>query len=343
MSEYEELLNKFDRSGMASWTRRFFDDLESAFQRDIGVIEENDWHGVICVGMGGSGAGGTYLSTISSKAAGLPVHYWRDYGLPSWWGPEWLVIATSYSGNTEETISSVEMALREGGSVVGISSGGRLGDLLEGSENSVHIVVPGGQMPRSAFGHLFGTQLSLFWCMGLLPAPSNQELEEMNARLRSSTEEWDPLVGTKAVDAARLISKSEIGIVTPSIMGCVASRFSCQLNENSNLFARCSEIPEMNHNEIIPWTEDSGKSQVLVLIRSDYEEARTSARIDWFQDEANFSDCLVLTGEGTSLVEQMLYLSHITDWISIVLAVSMGVDPSEMAAIPELKDHLGKI
>ena len=99
----------------------------------------------------------------------------------------------------------------------------------------------------------------------------------------------------------------------------------------------------MNHNEIIPWTEDSGKSQVLVLIRSDYEEARTSARIDWFQDEANFSDCLVLTGEGTSLVEQMLYLSHITDWISIVLAVSMGVDPSEMAAIPELKDHLGKI
>ena len=68
MSEYEELLNKFDRSGMASWTRRFFDDLESAFQRDIGVIEENDWHGVICVGMGGSGAGGTYLSTISSKA-----------------------------------------------------------------------------------------------------------------------------------------------------------------------------------------------------------------------------------------------------------------------------------
>ena len=54
MSEYEELLNKFDRSGMASWTRRFFDDLESAFQRDIGVIEENDWHGVICVGMGGS-------------------------------------------------------------------------------------------------------------------------------------------------------------------------------------------------------------------------------------------------------------------------------------------------
>ena len=96
MSEYEELLDKFDKSDMAGWTRRFFDDLESAFQRDFDVIEENDWHGVLCVGMGGSGAGGTYLSTISSKAAGLPVHYWRDYGLPSWWGPEWLVIATSY-------------------------------------------------------------------------------------------------------------------------------------------------------------------------------------------------------------------------------------------------------
>lgn len=99
----------------------------------------------------------------------------------------------------------------------------------------------------------------------------------------------------------------------------------------------------MNHNEIIPWTEDSGKSQALVLIRSDYEEARTSARIDWFQNEANFSDRLVLKGEGVSLVEQMLYLSHITDWITIVLAVSIGVDPSEMTAIPALKDHLGKI
>lgn len=343
MNENEELLKKYDRSDMAGWTRKFVDDVESAFQRDIGIIEENDWHGVICIGMGGSGAGGTYLAAISDRSAGLPVHFWRNYGLPSWWGPEWLVIATSYSGNTEETITGVEKALREGGSVIGISSGGRLEELLDDSEHCIHITVPSGQMPRSAFGHLLGTQLSVLWCMGLLPAPADKELSEMISRLRDASGEWDPANGSKAMDIANLLSGSEIGIVAPSVMGCVANRFSCQLNENSNAFARCSEVPEMNHNEIIPWTEEAGGTQSLVLFRSDYEEARTSDRIDWFEKEANASNCIVLNAKGKSLVEQMLYLSHITDWVTIMLAVSRGIDPSEMAAIPALKEHLSEI
>ena len=106
--------------------------------------------------MGGSGSAGRFLKTISDQEGGLPFVVWGDYGLPQWWGPDWLVVATSYSGDTEETIDGVIKAIDSGGTVVGISSGGELTRILDGHEESVSIPIPKGQMPRSAFGHTRG-------------------------------------------------------------------------------------------------------------------------------------------------------------------------------------------
>jgi glucose/mannose-6-phosphate isomerase len=344
MSDPIELLAQHDKQDMAGFTRGFVDDLENAFQKDIGIIGDDDWVGVLCIGMGGSGAGGTFLTSIADRQAGLPVLYWRDYGLPSWWGPEWLIIATSYSGNTEETLDGVSKALEEGGSVIGISSGGKLEELLSDREDAVHIAVPSGQMPRSAFGHLIGTQLSLLWSMGLLPAPKDEDIGDMIGRLRQLSSDWDPSTGsTLAYEIAKSIGENGIGIVSPSIMGCAARRFVGQLNENSSLFARSSEVPEMNHNEIIPWTERASENQALVMIHSSLSKDRTSSRMKWFEEHSGDTARVILNATGETLVEQLLGLAHITDWISIMLAVSRGVDPSEMAAIPSLKAHLEEI
>ena len=122
--DFESLLSEFDLRDMAGFTRNFVEDLKSSLTVELDLEEETDWSGVLCLGMGGSGAGGLFLKSLSDDSGGLPFVVWTDYGVPSWWGPEWLVIATSYSGNTEETLDGVREVISAGGTVVGICSGG---------------------------------------------------------------------------------------------------------------------------------------------------------------------------------------------------------------------------
>ncbi len=346
MSEpnFEELLSELDRRNMAGFTRKFVDDLSAAMSTELDMLEDSDWNGVLCLGMGGSGAGGLFLRALSDDSGGLPFVVWTDYGVPSWWGPEWLVIATSYSGNTEETLDGVREVISAGGTVVGICSGGELEGILSGDDNSVCLNVPSGQMPRSAFGHIFGTQLSACWELGILPRPSSEELSSMLDRLTHASLESDLSDNSgMAATLSRSIVGSEIGIVAPTCLGPAAYRFSCQLNENSAMFAGVTDVPEMNHNEIVAWTSKTASNRALLLFSCEDLHPRTSARIEWMLKEIESYPSWVIECEGESLLERLLYAAHVTDWVSIGLAVLTGEDPSEMPAIESLKAHLASI
>ena len=136
-NDFIALAEKFDKQDMIKYTRSFVDDIEKSFNIDIEIEQDLDWSGVLCLGMGGSGAGGDFLKSISDYSAGIPFVIWKDYGLPSWWGSDWLVIATSYSGNTEETLDGVKTALEQGGTVIGVTSGGKLEEILSENDNSI--------------------------------------------------------------------------------------------------------------------------------------------------------------------------------------------------------------
>ncbi len=346
MSEpnFEELLSELDHRNMAGFTRKFVDDLSASMSTELDMVEDSDWNGVLCLGMGGSGAGGLFLRALSDDSGGLPFVVWTDYGVPSWWGPEWLVIATSYSGNTEETLDGVREVISAGGTVVGICSGGELEGILSGDDNSVCLNVPSGQMPRSAFGHIFGTQLSACWELGILPRPSSEELSSMLDRLSHASLESDLSDNSgMAATLSRSIVGSEIGIVAPTCLGPAAYRFSCQLNENSAMFAGVTDVPEMNHNEIVAWTSKTASNRALLLFSCEDLHPRTSARIDWMLKEIESYPSWVIECEGESLLERLLYAAHVTDWVSIGLAVLTGEDPSEMPAIESLKAHLASI
>ena len=339
--DFNKLLKEYDKRGMAEFTRSFVKDFENAISSEIGIEEDRDWSGVICLGMGGSAAGGMFLKALSDDSGGLPVIVWRDYGLPSWWGPEWLVIATSYSGNTEETLDGVREAISGGGTIVGISSGGELERTLSESDQSVCLSVPSGQMPRSAFGHIFGTQLSACWELGLLPRPEKEYISEMIDRLSIASSNSDLLAPSgMAATLSRSIVGKELGIVSPSCLSPAAYRFVCQLNENSAKFARSTEIPEMNHNEIVAWTSDVTDNNSLILLTCEGLHSRIDKRIEWMLGEVPASPTWVIECEGDSLLERLLYASHVTDWISIGLAVLTEEDPSDMPAIESLKAHL---
>ena len=341
--DFDSLLAEYDKSDMAGFTRKFVDDLEAAMSAEIEIEADMDWSGVVCLGMGGSGAGGMFLSALANESGGLPFVVWNNYGMPSWWGPDWLVLATSYSGNTEETLEGVRQALREGGVVVGISSGGELEELLSQSDDALCISIPSGQMPRSAFGHIFGSQLAVCWALGILPKSSEDELTQMLSRLRSGSKSADIVGGDGRVAAiANGMSEKEIAIVSSNEMASVGVRFTNQLNENSERFSRPVQLPEMNHNEIVAWDRNSS-SQALLYLASSHTHPRVRARMNWMMVNLEAGDSWLLECEGESLIESLLIAAHITDWISIALAVMNGIDPSEMAAISSLKAHLSTL
>ena len=283
-SDMTSLLAELDTGDMAGFTRSFADDLEAAMTAEVGIEADSDWSGVLCLGMGGSGAGGRFLKALADAEGGLPFVVWSDYGLPSWWGPDWLVLATSYSGDTEETLDGVRVALESGGTVIGVSSGGQLADMLEDSDDSVLLSIPGGQAPRSAFGHIFGTQLAACWALGLLPSPSSGEISGMLSRLRNASSGADLVGGDgMSVTMASSMQGREIGIVSPAELGPAGYRFSCQLTENSDGFANRTSVPEMNHNEIVAWSSQ-GASRALIVLTSEGMHPRTQARVGWMLD-----------------------------------------------------------
>lgn len=342
--DLQKIADELDSQDMIGFTRNFIDDFETSISRVIDIDSDHDWAGVLCLGMGGSGAGGMFLSTLADNSGGLPFVVWRDYGLPSWWGPEWLVIATSYSGNTEETINGVREVLDSGGTVIGISSGGEMKDILSNSDGSLFVSVPGGQMPRSAFGHLFGTQLSVCWSLGIMEKPSGKEINDMIQRLRSSSIEFDISGGNGlVVTMAESMLDNQIGIIAPTMLISAARRFANQLNENSDVFARPSELPEMNHNEIVAWASTNDSQHSIIYFSCEGIHPRVSSRMNWMLENIENHNSWIIDCEGESLLERLLYASHISDWISIALALLRGVDPSEMASIDELKSYISKI
>ena len=129
--DIESLLKTLDSQGMTGFTQAFFTDFENGMAAVnlehlpwLSELQNQSWNGVLCLGMGGSAAGGDFLSTLSNRDGSTPIITHRDYTIPSWWNPSWLVLATSHSGNTEETWIATETALKLGATVIVIATGG---------------------------------------------------------------------------------------------------------------------------------------------------------------------------------------------------------------------------
>ena len=142
---------------------------------------------------------------------------------------------------------------------------------------------------------------------------------------------------------AKSLVDMEIGIVCPKLLEAPAYRLTCQINENSEAFAKHSVVPEMNHNEIVAWTSKSAHDRALLVLSSKDIHPRTNSRIEWMLEEIEAKPTWVIDCEGESLLERLLYAAHVTDWVSIGLALLAGEDPSDMPSIESLKTHLTSI
>ena len=347
MVSFSQLEEELDASGMLGHLRKFPQDLARAWKAaeewDLSAIENQQFSGVICLGMGGSASGGDFLASLSDADGCLPFVAHRGYDLPTWVSERWLVLSTSYSGNTEETIDATEAAIGLGCSVVGMSSGGALQTLLENS-NQIWIELPGGQPPRSAFGHIFGAQVALSWKLGITSPPD--DLDSMIERLVEAVEacdftdsEGDDVIG----EMAESILNRNVSVLATQSLAPTAYRAVCQLNENGGIFARGHVIPEMNHNEIVAWGEEkAAENQSLLIFTWDGTHQRNEMRLDWYLDNITVEPTWGLMCEGESHLEALLYAVILMDWLSCAVALLRGKDPTAIGPIVGLKEFLSQ-
>ena len=347
MVSFSQLAEELDASGMLGHLRKFPQDLARAWKAaeewDLSAIENQQFSGVICLGMGGSASGGDFLASLSDADGCLPFVAHRGYDLPTWVSERWLVLSTSYSGNTEETIDATEAAIGLGCSVVGMSSGGALQTLLENS-NQIWIELPGGQPPRSAFGHIFGAQVALSWKLGITSPPD--DLDSMIERLVEAVEacdftdsEGDDVIG----EMAESILNRNVSVLATQSLAPTAYRAVCQLNENGGIFARGHVIPEMNHNEIVAWGEEkAAENQSLLIFTWDETHQRNEMRLDWYLDNITVEPTWGLMCEGESHLEALLYAVILMDWLSCAVALLRGKDPTAIGPIVGLKEFLSQ-
>ena len=358
VSELEEglirLATALDSQDMIGLTRSFVADLkagrESVNRELLPWLADIDrgWDGVLFIGMGGSAAGGDSVSELCNQNGAVPVKCHRDYELPNWWTPGWLVVATSYSGNTEETLSACEQAMHQGATIIVISSGGILSGMCELSDTMHLISCPAGQPPRTAFGHIFSRQLSLLVEIGILQTEIS---DEALSRLQVAVEDCD-IISNPEGDVASLalnMLENPIAILGPSELLPAISRFKNQLNENSARFARIGAFPEICHNESVAWggvgeyQDQNAEIQALILLSWNHMHPRVVQRMDWFVSNCPTELAWRINGEGETLLESLLHLCIMMDWLSIALALLHGKDPSAIEPILSLKEYLSQI
>jgi glucose/mannose-6-phosphate isomerase len=300
---------------------------------------------IIIAGMGGSGIGGDLLKDWARNKLEVPIEVNREYALPQYAGKKTLVLITSYSGDTEESLGAFLDALKRKCMVFCASSGGAL---LEHAERLMvpFLRVPGGMPPRAALPYLFIPLLLGLEKMGLVSGAS-EELSESLKLLGKISKDNAPEKPSK--ENFSKILASNIGKTAPVVYGfgiyrAVAIRYKQQFNENSKIPAKWEVFSELNHNEIVGWEKagELGKSFSAVFIRDEEEPVEIRSRIEITKELVGKLGLrsYEVQGQGKSVLAKMLSTICIGDFASVYLAILQGVDPTPVKTINYLKDAL---
>jgi glucose/mannose-6-phosphate isomerase len=300
---------------------------------------------IIVAGMGGSGIGGDLLKDWARNKTDVPIEVNREYQLPAYAGKRSLVLITSYSGDTEESLGAFLDALKRKCMIYCISSGGAL---LENAErlNVPYLRVPGGMPPRAALPYLFVPLLLGMEKMGLVSGAS-EELSEALTLLEKISKDNSPEKPAKENFAKTLALN--IGQTAPVIYGfgfyrSVAQRFKTQFNENSKVPAKWEVFSELNHNEVVGWERagELGKCFSVIFIRDKEEPTEIRSRIEITKELVGKAGVglFEVPAQGKSPLAKMLSTICIGDFTSIYLALLHGADPTPVKTINYLKDTL---
>lgn len=337
-----------DPSDMMGLVERFAEQCRDAWQRSASwtLASRPAPRSLVMLGMGGSAIGADLLKAWLEPQLPLPVTVSREYEVPGYVGADTLVIAVSYSGNTEETLAAFEDAHRRGASLLGITTGGTLRQRCA-ALGVPCFALPPGLPPRASLPYSFFSLLRLLQVLGI-HAPDEAELADLLEVLDAGIRAWGPAEtgGGEAFDLARALDQT-----IPVIYGAgpglatVATRWKCQINENAKMAAASAALPEANHNEMAGYSSPQPQRDYarLALIMLSDDQARVEVRNRAEVTAAYLRERLPLheaAARGRTRLARMFGLVLLGDFVSVYLAWLRGVDPTPVDAIEWLKQQL---
>ena len=294
---------------------------------------------ILICGLGGSGIGGTIVSDIISSKVNIPIAATKDYSIPNFVNEHTLVIANSYSGNTEETLYALEKCQARGAEIAVITSGGKLKTIAEEKKYN-KIIIPGNQPPRAMFGYAFTELFFMLNHYGIIDDSFKSDFDKAINLI--DTEKAD--IQKQAMNLAKKMYKQTPVIYVAKGFEGVAVRFRQQLNENSKMLGWHNVVPEMNHNELLGWrTNVDDLAVVYFRNKCDYDRNQIRMDINKKVISKFTSNITEIWSKGDSLIENSLYHISVGDWTSWYLSEMNNVDAIEIDVIDFLKGELAKI
>ncbi len=302
---------------------------------------------VVILGMGGSAIGGDLVRTLAARHARVPIVVSREYDLPAFVGPDSLAIASSYSGNTEETLGAVEQALGVGARVLAVTTGGRLAQVA--AERGLPLVrFTYDAQPRAALGYSLFTLLGVLVKLGYLAA-DQVGVEPALAAIRARTAECAPdrpLPSNPAKQLATELRRRLPVIYGGGILSELARRWKGQFNENAKHWAFFEQFPELNHNAVIGYEHPRELNTIItvLILTTDLNHPRVRRREQvtaQLLDRAGVQH-RALRAEGDGALAHVCSLGVLADFTTYYLALLNGADPSTIDNIAYLKAELAK-
>lgn len=339
-----DYVKKYDPQNQFDVLVQSYQQIQFAWSNNFRIdgIESSEISNIIISGLGGSAISADLIKNFLANEVPFPIVVNRNYNLPKFASKSSLFIASSYSGNTEETISSLKQAIELGCKIVCITTGGQV-EALAKEKNISCIKVQTGFQPRYSLGLSFFSLLKVFQVLKII--------EDQTTIVEKIINLWKHRGIEYSQDGnfAYNFAESLIGFIpviysVSDSTNSIGYRFKCQLNENSKLHAFHNEIPEMNHNEIIGWESYQEKlfhSKIINILDETYHP-QIQKRFEILKDIFSKSgvDTLSLNSNEELFKVRLLDLIYLGDWISYYAGVLRGFDPSEIDNIYTLKDKL---
>ncbi|MDB5168757.1 MAG: bifunctional phosphoglucose/phosphomannose isomerase [Candidatus Saccharibacteria bacterium] len=294
-----------------------------------------------------AGMGGSALYALVAKVwpgFDRPFEVVRNYDLPAYVGEDSLVFVSSYSGNTEETISALHQAEGKGAGIIVITAGGQLADLAR-EKNYPLLLLPGGLQPRHALWYGLKAILTATDKLGLTDGKAD-ELAAQAEFLKDAIQAWLPTVPTDK-NAAKQIAQECIGkspvIYAGPKLAPAAYKWKISFNENAKHIAWTNEFPEFNHNEFMGWTKQPvDKPYTIIDLRSSAEHPRVQKR---FEVSARLLSGMrpapiIVTAQGDPFIQELMFTIALGDFVTLYTALLSNVNPTPVELIENLKKSL---
>ncbi len=344
-------IQRLDPKGMYAWIKDFPEQAKLAVSIGKAAkvpFKANRFTSIVLTGLGGSAIGGDLLRSYLADDLRVPFIVNRGYAMPTFVSPKTLVIVSSYSGNTEETISAHKDAVKRKAKVVCISTGGETQKLAK-KYRQPWVQIPAGLSPRAALGLSFFPLLVLLSKMGFVKS-KDREITEMISVLRELSVRYsDPASPDNMPLQLATALKDRLPVIYSSTehLDAINVRWRGQIAENAKQLSHGHVLPEMNHNELVGWKCAPAllRQTHVIFLRDVGTHPRIRIREDitkqWISSLAGGITDVPSVGRG--VLARMFSLIHTGDWVSLYLAILNGVDPEPVEPINYLKGELAKV